>query len=118
MLGLMRDYENTKLHYQSLLDKKLNARISENLEKRQKGEQFRILDSAYLPRTPYKPDLFKIVLIGLIVGVSSGGGAVYLLEMLDVSFKKAEEVELVLHLPVLASIPNVNDLEKQKRTSA
>jgi polysaccharide chain length determinant protein (PEP-CTERM system associated) len=115
MLSLMRDYENTKLHYQSLLDKKLNAQIAENLEKRQKGEQFRILEPATLPTKPYKPDLFRIILMGFLAGLSSGGGAVYLREMMDNSFKKAEEVESILHLDVLASIPNLGENGKRQR---
>lgn len=118
MLGLVRDYENTKLHYQALLDKKLNARISENLEKRQKAEQFRILDPANLPDKPYKPDPFRIVLLGLVVGLSTGGGAAYLRETMDVSFKRPEEVEMILHHPVLISIPNIHETLKHKRKSA
>jgi polysaccharide biosynthesis transport protein len=118
MLELMRDYESTKQHYQSLLDKKLNAQIAENLEKRQKGEQFRILDPATLPTKPYKPDPFRIVLMGLAVGLFSGGGAGYLREVMDKSFKKAEEVESVLRLSVLASIPNLKESIKRKRKSA
>src|SRR5688572_21689927 len=39
LMLLNRDYGNLKENYQSLLDKKLNARLSENLEKRQKGER-------------------------------------------------------------------------------
>jgi polysaccharide biosynthesis transport protein len=118
MLALMRDYESTKQHYQSLLDKKLNAQIAANLEKRQKGEQFRILDPATLPTKPFKPDLFRISLLGLFVGLGSGGGAAYLREMMDSSFKKAEEVESVLRLNVLASIPNLGVSVKGKKKSA
>ncbi len=118
MLALMRDYENTKLHYQSLLDKKLNARISENLEKRQKGEQFRILDPADLPKTPYKPDQFRIILLGIVAGLGAGGGAAYLRDMMDVSFRKANEVETILQFPVLVSIPNIGESLKQERKSA
>jgi len=115
MLELMRDYENTKQHYQSLLDKKLNAQIAENLEKRQKGKHFRVLDPAILPTKPYKPDLFRIILMGFLAGISTGGGAAYLREMMDKSFKKAEDVETVLHLNVLASIPNLGESVKPKR---
>ncbi len=43
LMILLRDYENLGENYRSLLDKKLNARVAENLEKRQKGEQFRII---------------------------------------------------------------------------
>ena len=118
MLSIRRDYENTQAHYQSLLDKKLNARIAENLEKRQKGEQFRILDSANLPLKPYKPDVSRILLLGLIAGLGAGGAAVYLREMMDSSFRKAEEVEAMFNLSVLASIPYLNDTLKQGKRTA
>jgi polysaccharide chain length determinant protein (PEP-CTERM system associated) len=107
MLGLQRDYDNTKRHYQSLLDKKLNAQIAENLEKRQKGEQFRILDPANLPTRPYKPNQLVILLMGMLIGLGSGGGLAYLREMVDTSFMKVQELEATLDLPVLASIPNI-----------
>ena len=49
MISLIRDYENQKRSYDDLLRKKLEADVSQNLEKRQKGTQFQILDPANLP---------------------------------------------------------------------
>src|SRR6185503_10281200 len=63
---LMRDYENMQKNYQALLDKRLNAHVAENLEKRQKGEQFRILDPANLPSKPEKPNRPLIILFGIL----------------------------------------------------
>ena len=56
MVSLTRDYENLKLSYDDLLKKKLDAEVSQNLEKRQKGEQFQILDPANLPQKPFSPE--------------------------------------------------------------
>lgn len=107
MTGMMRDYENTKANYQSLLNKKLDAQLSENLEKRQKGEQFRILDPANLPTKPFKPDRTKIVLVGLALGLGGGVGLVFLLESIDASFRKPEDVYDAVGLPVFASVPRI-----------
>ncbi len=49
---IMRTHENAKAQYQSLLQKKLQSELASNLEKRQQGEQFRILDPASLPEKP------------------------------------------------------------------
>jgi uncharacterized protein involved in exopolysaccharide biosynthesis len=57
---LSRDYEMLKTNYQSLLDKNLQAQMAENLERKQKGEQFKILDPAVVPEKPIKPDRNKI----------------------------------------------------------
>lgn len=102
---LLRDYDNTQKNYQDLLDKKLTAKISENLEKRQKGEQFRILDSANFPEKPYKPDPFKVTLLSSFIGLLAGIGLVMLREMADSSIRTPEELEkLYPAAPVLASI--------------
>lgn len=107
MAALMRDYENTGHNYQNLLNKKLDAQLAENLEKRQKGEQFRILDPASLPLKPFKPDPKRIVLIGLAIGFGSGAGLVFLLENIDASFRKPEDVYGYIGIPVLASVPRI-----------
>jgi len=52
---LTRDYDLLKTNYQSLLDKKLQAQMAQNLETKQQGEQFKILDPARLPENPVKP---------------------------------------------------------------
>ncbi len=107
MAVLMRDYENTRTNYQSLLNKKLDAQLAESLEKRQKGEQFRILDPANLPVKPFKPNRPKIALAGLAIGLGGGFGFVFLLESIDASFRKPEDVYNAVGLPVLASVPRI-----------
>lgn len=103
---LLRDYESTRKNYAGLLDKKLNAKISENLEKKQKGEQFRILDPANLPEKPFKPDRLKIGLAGLVLGLGGGIALAFVREQLDSAIRKPEEVERIISVPVLVSIPD------------
>ena len=103
---LVRDYDNTQKNYQSLLDKRLNARVAENLEKRQKGEQFRVLDPANLPGTPEKPDRLRIMLVGLMLGCGVGYGGALAFEFLNPSFRRPEDAEEALGCPVLAAIPD------------
>jgi polysaccharide chain length determinant protein (PEP-CTERM system associated) len=106
LMLLERDYGNFKENYRSLLDKKLNARLSESLEKRQKGEQFRIIDPANLPETPETPNRLKIMLLALALGSGLGVGGVVALESFRPVFRRSDEVESLLQLRVLASIPN------------
>ena len=74
LLILERDYSNIHANYQRLHEKRMNSRISENLEKRQKAERFRILDPANLPRKPEGPEGYLIVLAGLAIGCGLGYG--------------------------------------------
>ncbi|MDH5669480.1 MAG: AAA family ATPase [Nitrospira sp.] len=107
LMILLRDYENMQKNYQSLLDKRLNAHVAENLEKRQKGEQFRVLDPANLPEKPEKPNRLVIMLIGLIGGCGLGVGAALGIEQMTPTFKRREEVEMLPGIRVLAAIPNL-----------
>lgn len=106
LASLTRDYENMQRNYQALLDRRLNARMAENLEKRQKGEQFRIIDPAHLPTVPESPDIIKIMVASLLVGCGLGFGSALLVEHMRSGFRHGEEVERLLGIPVLAEIPS------------
>ena len=106
LLTLNRDYENLQKNYNSLLNRKLEAQLSENLEKRQKGERFRIVDPANLPQVPYWPDKKIILLAAIGLGLGTGFGLALLLEFIIPGFKKPHDVEDVIGLPVFATIPN------------
>jgi len=117
LLSLKRDYKNIKDTYDSLLSRKLEAELAVNMEKKQKGEQFRIIDPARLPEKPVSPDMKKLFLMTLAAGLGIGFGLVFLLEYLNTSFNRFEEIEPFLGVPVLASIPpiiNQRDIKKRK----
>jgi polysaccharide chain length determinant protein (PEP-CTERM system associated) len=105
LLSLNRDYENLKELYNSLLNRKLEADIAVSMEKKQKGEQFRVIDPAKVPTAPVKPDMRKIFLMTIALGLGLGGGLAYLVEMMDTSYRDPDEVEKELKVPVLVSIP-------------
>lgn len=102
---LVRDYENLQKGYQSLLDKRTNARILENYETRQFGERYRIIEPANVPSSAEPPTLLHFLLGGLALGSAVGLGGAIGLELLKPGFRRPEEVESFLGLPVIASIP-------------
>ena len=109
LLQLTRDYENTKESYEDLLNKKLEATLSENLEKRQHGENFQILDPPNFPEEPYLPDRIKIIAFGFTGGLGSGLGLAFLLEFLFPAFvslkqiKKTDEFSIMMGIPYISS---------------
>ena len=104
-LSIKRDYDNIKTTYDSLLNRKLEAEISVNMEKKQKGEQFLILDPARLPEKPISPDMQKLFLLVVAAGFGIGGGLIFLLEYLDTSFRSPKDIESYLGFPVIATLP-------------
>ena len=56
LAGLSRDYEIAKANYKSLLDKRLAADMATDLERRQQGERFTMIDPAQPPARVFSPD--------------------------------------------------------------
>jgi polysaccharide chain length determinant protein (PEP-CTERM system associated) len=106
LVELMRDYETLQKTYSSLLTKHEDAKLAANLERRQIGEQFRVLDPASLPERPYNQKQRILALAGgCIGGLVAGLVLIGLIEYKDSSFRNEEDVFRVLTLPVLALVP-------------
>jgi polysaccharide chain length determinant protein (PEP-CTERM system associated) len=102
---LLRDHEHMQKAYQTLLDKRTNARMLANYENQQFGEQYRIIEGANLPAWPEPPNQIHFLLGGLVVGCLIGFGSAFGVEFMKTGFRRAEDVERQLALPVIASIP-------------
>jgi len=107
MLGLKRDYENVQTTYESLLTRKLEADIAVNMERKQKGEQFRIVDPARIPQRPIEPNLRKLFLLSIAAGLCLGAGFALFLEYAIPTYRRPDEIEKQYNIPVLVSIPQL-----------
>ncbi|SMC26411.1 polysaccharide chain length determinant protein, PEP-CTERM locus subfamily [Desulfacinum hydrothermale DSM 13146] len=113
--NILRDYNTVRSRYSSMVAKLLDAQMAEELEKRQKGEQFRILDPAVAPSQPVEPDAKKVMTLAVVLGLGLGGGLAYALELLDPRFYRPEEVESYLNTRVLVSLPGLKDEDDKRR---
>jgi polysaccharide chain length determinant protein (PEP-CTERM system associated) len=107
LTGLEREYEHLFKSYQEFSDKRLAAGVAADMERRQKGEQFRILESAFAPPEPASPNRPLLWVLGAIFGLAVGVGAGFLLEASDASFHAARDLQAALRIPVLATIPGI-----------
>jgi polysaccharide chain length determinant protein (PEP-CTERM system associated) len=105
LTGLTRDYTTISESYTQLLRKSEESKMAVNLERRQIGEQFKIIDGARLPERPVSPDRFRINMFGILGGLGLGLALVAFLEYRDTSLKSDDDVMTTLSLPVLAVIP-------------
>ena len=62
------------------------------------------------PRVPAKPNLWLNTILGAVVGLLLGIGLTFLLEFLDTSIKKMEDIERFLNLPVLGVVAREGEL--------
>jgi hypothetical protein len=114
----MRDYDSLRTHYQSLLDKKLSAQMATELESRQKGERFLILDRASVPERPSGPNRVAICFGGLVLGLLGGVGLAIILEMMDQSVRSEHEANQLFGVPVVAGIPEMYTEAQTRSRSA
>ncbi len=116
LVDLTRDYDNLRLSYESLMTRKIEAEQAAALERRQKGEQFRVIDPARIPETAFKPNVKKILAMTLVLAAGAGLGLALGLEYLSSVFYDPEDVEKALNISVLVCVPLLlTDAEKRKR---
>ncbi|RKY37257.1 MAG: hypothetical protein DRP78_01575 [Candidatus Omnitrophota bacterium] len=105
--------------YAMLLQRLETARITQQLESFKEGTRFTVIDPARLPLKPIKPNLLKILLLGIGLGVGTGYACVYLVEMIDTSFRDTAEAKETLKMPVLGAISVIiteKELSKRKQS--
>jgi polysaccharide chain length determinant protein (PEP-CTERM system associated) len=113
---ITRDYESTRELFRSLLGKRGEAEMAADLEQRQQGEHFRIIDAAGLPDRPAGPNRFRLVLVALVLALGVSGIAVVIAEHTDTSYRSAEEVRMLEMVPVLSTIPKiVTERDRRRR---
>jgi polysaccharide biosynthesis transport protein len=117
--ALVRDYEISKGHYQQLLNNQLSAETATQLEVRQKGEKFSILDPAQPPASPSRPNRKMLNAGGSLAGLGLGLFLALATEFLGMSITSADHLIAATGLPVLEVIPlietRVDRLARRKR---
>lgn len=113
--NLTRDYETALKFYNKLLADKDQSEMSTDLERRQEGEQFRVLDSPNTPKKPSFPDPLIFAGGGLGAGLALGLGIVLVVELRDKSIRDERDIEFYLQLPTLALVPSLGNLNGKQR---
>ncbi len=105
---LLRDYGTAKDHYRSLLDKTYSAQMATELERRQQGGSFTMLDPARAPDAPTGPDRPALLTGWLLLSLAAGAGAAVLREMTDSSVRSEAELrEALPDIPLLGVTPRL-----------
>jgi protein tyrosine kinase modulator len=105
--GLNREYEHLFSSFQDFSNRYLEASVQAQLERRQLGEQFRVLEAAFEAFEPSAPNRVLILVLGAFFGIAVGLGVALLREATDTSVHDARQLQNRLQLPVLAAIPKI-----------
>lgn len=101
-----------------LQSKKIAADLGTQVELVEKGEKFRVVDTAELPTSPVSPNRPLVGIVGTLLGLLAGGVALALREMSDQSFHTIRDLQEALGLPVLGAIPTIRLPADLARTRA
>lgn len=102
---LTRDYDTALKFYNDLLAKRSESEMQTDMERRQQGEQMRLLNPANLPDSPSFPIRWLFAAGGLGGGLALGMGLALWIELRDKAIRDEKDVEAVMDLPTLISVP-------------
>ena len=105
--ALDREYRHLFQSFQDFSNRRLEAGVQADLERRQLGEQFRVLEAAFLAPEPSSPNRPIIIVIGAVFGLAVGFAMGIVLEAADASVHTPRQLQSALQIPVLASIPEI-----------
>jgi len=115
LVELTRDYTTLQTSYQSLLAKREESKLAANLERRNIGEQFKVLDPARAPERPFSPNRPLITGIGSVAGLLIGAALILLVEYRDSTLAGEDDVVRLFQLPVLALVPVMMSADDRRR---
>lgn len=113
---LLRDRELFKEKYIDLDGKLQKAQIAQEMEGRKQGETLELLDPPSLPTTPTEPKRPAIVAAGAALGLLIGFVIAGARELRDTSLKNLKDVRAYTKMPILGSVPLLeNDFVVKRR---
>jgi uncharacterized protein involved in exopolysaccharide biosynthesis len=114
---LMNDYQLAKQQYDLVTHRKEQSETQENMNEQQVGESLELLDPASLPENSFEPNRAMWVGIGTALGMMAGVMLAGAREVKDTSLKNLKDVRTYTNLPVLSSIPLLENalLVRRKR---
>jgi polysaccharide chain length determinant protein (PEP-CTERM system associated) len=116
LVELTRNYDVSKQHYQTLLDKSFNIEMAASLEQKQKAERFTVLDPAQVPEKPVKPRRKALLLLAALFSLALPCTVVIGRDML--AARISTETELKAMIPkgarIVALIPRVETVADRR----
>ncbi len=99
------ELQSAKINCNSIEQKLLAARVSQGMEEEKKGESFQVVEPAFLPEKPAKPNRVAIMLAGAVLALGLSVGAAAGREFSDKRIHDVETLQRISGLSVISIIP-------------
>lgn len=111
---LARELESAQLKFEKIRAKQGEVQVSENLETERKGERFTLIEPPLPPEKPVSPNRILIIVIGVMLSLGMGFGAVVARDSVDPSIRGFDDVRQLLSVPPLSAIPTIVTAAERK----
>lgn len=108
LAGLEREYDIARTKYQSVLGRKVEAEIAQDIEARNAPRLFSLVSPAAPPVVPSKPDRFGGMMVVLVAAIGAGVLTGVMRELRDETIHDDRQLRGELPFPVLAIVPTMN----------
>jgi hypothetical protein len=112
--SLNRAYETLETRYRAALSKLAEAEAGEQLEDKQQGERFEVIEQATVPEAPVSPNRKAFAVLGVGGGMGAGLGLIVLLEMMSGVVRRPEDLARIGREPA-AVIPYISTTGERRR---
>jgi uncharacterized protein involved in exopolysaccharide biosynthesis len=115
--NMTRDLTISREKYEQLLNRQMDAEVSESAIVGGRADEFRLIQAPMLPSVPGKPQRLAILLIGLVAAVVLGLTATVGAEALDPKVRGARDVRELLSVSPLVAIPTIRNSRSRRRNA-
>jgi succinoglycan biosynthesis transport protein ExoP len=112
-----RDLTIAREKYEQLLNRQMDAEVSEAAISGGRADEFRLIQAPMLPAQPSKPQRLSILLIGLVAAVLIGLTVTVGAEALDPKVRGARDVRDLLSVSPLVAIPTIRNSRSRRRNA-
>jgi uncharacterized protein involved in exopolysaccharide biosynthesis len=115
--NLTRDLTIAREKYEQLLNRQMDAEVSEAAIVGGRADEFRLIQAPMTPSVPGKPQRLAILLVGLVAAVVLGLTATVAAEALDPKVRGARDVRELLSVSPLVAIPTIRNSRSRRRSA-
>jgi uncharacterized protein involved in exopolysaccharide biosynthesis len=110
-----RDLTIAREKYEQLLNRQMDAEVSEAAIVGGRADEFRLVQAPLLPAVPSKPKRLALLLIGLVASVVLGLTVTVATEALDPKVRGARDIRELLSVSPLVAIPDIRNSRSRRR---
>jgi uncharacterized protein involved in exopolysaccharide biosynthesis len=108
---LERDYEVKQSLYKDMLSRYEMAKVTGKLVKYEGPDKVKTIERAYSPTQPINTSIMMTAIVGLILGIFTGGASVFVAALCDSHLKDTQTIEKLTNTEVVTILPIVNNGE-------